>query len=51
MVVLSLVWTVIFCAVTGAWLWYGELLAGHLLFALGFVITGLTFRRANKTRT
>ena len=48
MVVLSLMWTGIFCAGAGAWLWYGELVVLHVLLALGTLITGLTFREANK---
>jgi hypothetical protein len=48
MVVLSLMWTAIFCAGAGAWIWYGELVAAHVLIALGTVITGYTFRNADK---
>ncbi|MDB3953568.1 hypothetical protein N9452_06765 [Alphaproteobacteria bacterium] len=40
---LSLMWTSIFCGIAGAWLWYGELMIGHLLFAMGFAVTGVTF--------
>ena len=47
MVLLSIMWTTIFCATAGAWVWYGELVVGHLLFALGFVVTGLIFHRAS----
>lgn len=43
MVVLSLMWTTIFCTMAGAWLWYGELIAVHLLFAVGVALTGATF--------
>lgn len=48
MAFLGMMWTSLFCAAAGAWMWYGELMAVHLLFALGFFITGLTFRRAEK---
>ena len=48
MVFLSVMWTTIFCAGAGAWMWYGELIIGHLLVAFGFMMTGLTFHRANK---
>jgi hypothetical protein len=51
MMFLSLMWTTIFCAVAGAWLWYGELVIGHLLVVLGFAITGITFRQANNAST
>ncbi len=46
MVSLSVMWTTIFCAGAGAWIWYGELIVLHLLVALGVVVTSLTFRRA-----
>ncbi len=49
MVLLSIMWTTIFCAGAGAWLWYGELIVLHLLIAAGIVVTGVTFRRANRT--
>lgn len=48
MTFLSIMWTLIFCAGTGAWLWYGELLGLHVAVALGFLITGLTFRQASQ---
>ena len=48
MVYLSAMWTAIFCVASGAWVWYGELLIGHVVVALGFVITGLTFRNAKR---
>ena len=51
MVFLSMMWTTIFCAIAGAWIWYGELMAVHVLFALGFVVTGVTFHRANSAAT
>ena len=50
MVVLSLMWTAIFCAGAGVWLWYGELVALHVLVALGILITSLMFRAANKVK-
>ena len=46
MMALSIMWTTIFCAGAGAWLWYGELVVLHLAVALGFMITGVTFQRA-----
>ena len=49
MTVLSLMWTCIFCAAAGLWMWYGEILAAHLLVALGVLITGITFRTASQT--
>jgi hypothetical protein len=48
MVYLSVMWTAIFCAAAGAWFWYGQILAVHLLFAAGFLITGLTFHAADR---
>ena len=35
MVFLSIMWTTIFCAAAGAWLWYGELMIAHVLVAFG----------------
>jgi len=49
MVVLSLMWTTIFSTMAGAWLWYGELVALHILFALGFALTGATFSTSTRT--
>jgi hypothetical protein len=46
---LSVMWTTIFCAAAGAWVWYGAIVVAHLLVAAGFVVTGLTFRAANRS--
>ena len=46
MVYLSLMWTTIFCMSAGAWSYYGELVVGHVLFALGIVVTTVVFSRA-----
>ena len=51
MVVLSLMWTSIFCTAAGVWFWYGELIAVHILLALGVAITGMTFRASPKAAT
>lgn len=51
MVYLSIMWTAIFCAVAGAWAWYGHLLIGHLLIALGLIITAWTFSNARQGKT
>jgi hypothetical protein len=51
MVVLSLMWTTIFCTMAGAWLWYRELIVFHILFALGLAFTGATFQSAQKQAT
>ena len=48
MVYLSAMWTAIFCAAAGIWFWYGPILAVHLLFAAGFLITGMTFHAADR---
>lgn len=50
MVYLGLMWSTIFCAATGAWLYYGELIIGHSLVALGFAVTGWTFSSASRYR-
>ena len=49
MLYLSVMWTTIFCAAAGAWVWYGEIVVAHLLVAGGFVLTGLTFRAASRS--
>jgi hypothetical protein len=46
---LSVMWTAIFCAAAGAWVWYGAIVVAHLLVAAGFVMTGLTFRAASRS--
>ena len=51
MVFLSIMWTTIFCAGAGAWMWYGELMVLHVLVAFGFLVTGLTFHRAEQVAT
>lgn len=43
---LSMMWTAIFCAASGAWMWYGHLAIVHVLLALGFLATGWTFHTA-----
>jgi hypothetical protein len=48
MLYLSIMWTAIFCAATGAWFWYGAIVVVHLLIALGFLLTGLTFYTAGR---
>lgn len=49
MVYLSVMWTAIFCAAAGIWMWYGEIIVAHLLVVGGFVVTGLTFRAASRS--
>lgn len=51
MTVLGSMWTAIFCAATGAWLWYGEIVIAHMLVALGLVATSVTFRSTGKHGT
>lgn len=45
---LSVMWTTIFCAVAGLWMWYGALVIGHILLSIGFLVTGLTFHNARR---
>ncbi len=49
MLYLSVMWTAIFCAAAGAWVWYGEIVLAHALVAAGFVVTGLSFRAAGRS--
>ena len=51
MLLLSLMWTTIFCAGAGAWFWYGELIVLHILICLGVLITSLTFHSASGVRS
>ncbi len=52
MCVLGIMWTTIFCLGAGAWLYYGELMAFHILTAFGALVTGSTFRSASsQTKT
>ena len=51
MVALSFMWTALFCAAAGAWIWYGELMIAHILVATGFVTTGWTFHKASRATT
>jgi hypothetical protein len=51
MLLLGTMLITIFCAGVGGWLWYGELIALHLLVALGALLTGRTFTRARRTVT
>lgn len=49
MVALGVMWTLIFTVSTGAWLFYGYLLAAHILVPLGLLVTGVTFKLADKS--
>ena len=49
MTTLSLMWTAIFCAATGAWMWYGHLVVAHVLVVLGLISTGLIFRWSKRS--
>lgn len=51
MLALGIMWTTVFCAAAGAWLWYGELLVAHGLLAAGFLATGLVFRQSEGAGT
>jgi hypothetical protein len=44
---LALMWSTIFCAAAGVWMWYGAIVVAHLLIAFGFAATGLVFHRAS----
>jgi len=46
MVYLSVMWSTIFCAAFGRWLWYGEIVSAHVLVLLGIAVTGIVFSRA-----
>lgn len=46
MTYLSLMWTGLFCAATGAYFWFDELLIGHAFVLTGTFITMIVFERA-----
>jgi hypothetical protein len=48
MIILSVMWSTIFSLSTGAWLFYGELVVGHVLAVVGIGITAMTFQDALK---
>ena len=48
MLFLSFMWTTAFCAALGAWLWYGSLMILHLVLVMAVVLTGWTFRAADR---
>lgn len=48
MIILSTMWTTIFCLSTSAWFLYGELVVGHVLAILGIAITAMTFEAASR---
>lgn len=51
MATLSVMWTIIFCTAADAWIYSGELLVAHLLVAMGTLITGYSFHKANQVKT
>ena len=55
MVFLSMMWTAIFSASFGLWVWYGELIAAHVvivfLITLGSLATRGVFRAANRIKS
>ena len=50
MLILSVMWSTIFCLSTTAWVWYGELVVGHVLVILGIAVTAMTFRAASEKK-
>ena len=50
MVMLSCMWSTIFCVAIGSWFWWGELVLGHVAVALGIAMTRMTFS-AVRTKT
>lgn len=49
MIYLAGMWTTIFCAASGLWFWYGELIVAHMLIILGFILTSVTFAGAERS--
>jgi len=46
MVFLSVMWSTVFSLAIGSWLWWDEMVLGHVAIAVGILITSLTFRQA-----
>ena len=51
MIYLSIMWTMVFCAVTGIWLMFGPLLIGHLLLVAATCITAATLNHEMRRKT
>ena len=50
MIILSVMWSTIFCLTSANWFFYGELVVGHVLVILGIAITAMTFRAASSRK-
>jgi hypothetical protein len=48
MVALAMMWTAIFCAGAGAWVWYGQLITFHVCVLLGVIVTAFAFNLARR---
>ena len=48
MVLLSVMWSTVFCVAISSWFWWGELVIGHLAIAVAICITGMTFSVVKK---
>jgi len=48
MVLLSVMWSVIFCVAIGSWLWFGELVLGHVAVVTGIFVTSLVFHQSRR---
>jgi hypothetical protein len=51
MVVLSVMWSTIFCVAVGSFFWWGEIVVGHVAIVTGILVTSLTFREASRRPT
>lgn len=50
MAILATMWSTIFCVAVGSFLWWGELVVGHVAVVLGIFMTGMTFRMVRKQK-
>lgn len=49
MIMLSIMWSLIFCGMAGIMVWYPAYVAAHVvLLAIGTLVTALVFRSASK---
>ena len=51
MLLLGTMWTIGFCAIASAWLWFGHILLAHIILASCFLVTGSSFEHARKITT
>jgi membrane protein YdbS with pleckstrin-like domain len=49
MALLSVMWTLVFCAAIGSWLFFGHLVAAHMFVLVGVLVTAWAFKQSSRT--